>query len=189
MAGCLLFGCKSNHPYVWASQVPQSDVALETIPLRPGDQIQIQVDNWEDMKVPAQYTINADGSIVLPLIGILDVEGRTVEAVAQAIEASLKNLIVHPRARVSVVNPRVPVVTVLGEVQSPGRFEVAHGEGLLPALALAGGLTEFATSDRIFVVRKYPERQRIRFRYIDLVGGDASSVDFQLRDGDVIVVE
>ena len=46
-----------------------------------------------------------------------------------------------------------------------------------------------ADLDDIYVVRKYPKPQRIRFRYNDLVGGVEKVVGFTLRDGDIVVVE
>lgn len=184
-----LVACAPKHPFTWVEHATATAAPVRSIPLRPGDVIQIQVQNWEELRLGVSYTINADGSIVLPLVGVFDVEGMTVQEVATKLDAKLQGLIESPRARVSVANPRTPVVTVMGEVQQPGRFEVMAGEGVLPALALAGGLTEFADINAIYVVRKYPNRQRIRFRYGDLVGGVQRAVDFQLQDGDVVVVE
>jgi len=182
-------GCRPKHPFQWVQEVPASNAPVESVPLRPGDVIQIQVHNWEELRVGVSYTINADGSIVLPLVGAFDIEGMRVEEVAQKLDAKLRGMIEAPRARVSLVTHRLPVVTVVGEVATPGRFEVSTDEGLLPALALAGGLTEFADANGIYVVRTYPTRQRIRFRYTDLTGGVQQAVDFKLRDGDVVVVE
>jgi polysaccharide export outer membrane protein len=77
---------------------------------------------------------------------------------------------------------------VLGEVKTPGRYDLAEGEGVLHALARAGGLTEFADPDLVFVVRSDASR-RIRFRYGDLAVAEPASARFQLRNGDVVVVE
>lgn len=181
--------CAPQHPFTWVENVAPVDLPIEASPLRPGDVIQVQIQNWEELRGGAQFTLNADGSIVLPLVGAFDVEGMTVQDIATKLDAKLQGIIDSPRARVSLVTPRTPVVTVMGEVQQPGRFEVHTDEGVLPALALAGGLTEFAKANAIYVVRTYPSRQRIRFRYSDLTGGIARAVDFKLRDGDVVVVE
>jgi polysaccharide export outer membrane protein len=143
----------------------------------------------EELQGADPFTVNADGTIVLPLVGVLQVEGLTAEAAARKLNGRLNGIIVDPAARISVVSPRMPVVAVVGEVRSPGRFDVAHDEGLLRVLAQAGGLTEFADTKSIYVVRKYPTRERIRFDYDELVGGTACTTDFVLQDGDVIVVE
>ena len=79
-------------------------------------------------------------------------------------------------------------MSVVEEVTHPGPFEVDRGEGVLQALGRAGGFTEFASKDGIYVLRDKPT-ERVRFRYEDLVGGDERSLKFRLRDGDVVVVE
>jgi polysaccharide export outer membrane protein len=182
-------GCKQNYPYKTCTQLPKTNVPVEAVPLRPGDQIVVQVPRMEELAGNEPFTVNADGTIVLPLVGVLQVEGLTAEAAARKLNARLNGIIVDPAARISVVSPRMPVVAVVGEVRSPGRFDVAHDEGILRVLAQAGGLTEFADTKSIYVVRKYPTRERIRFDYDELVGGTACSTDFVLQDGDVIVVE
>ena len=66
---------------------------------------------------------------------------------------------------------------------------------MLQALAAAGGLTEWAHRDRIFVLRygywadENPAPARIRFRWDALARGAGRSATFQLRAGDVVVVE
>ncbi len=181
--------CKPRHPYVWANDYTQAEVPVGTLPLRPGDTISVTVPRMEELRGVAPFEVGADGAVVLPLVGPFEVEGLTPEAAARKLNARLNGIVVNPDARVSVVTPRLPVVTVVGEVAEPGRFSLEHGEGILTALALGGGLTEFADPLGIFVVRRYPKRERIRFRYADLTGGVARSAGFDLRDGDVVVVE
>lgn len=187
---CSAFACKTQHPFVWATELPDQAVSLDEMPLRTGDVIAISVTGMEEELAKAgDMTVTADGKVVVPFIGPMRVEGSTPPAVAQALNARLKGIVQSPDARVTVVRPRVPMVSVVGEVNSPDRFEFESGEGILVALARAGGLTEFADLDDIYVVRKYPKPVRIRFRYEDLVGGVEKVVGFQLRDGDIVVVE
>jgi hypothetical protein len=60
---------------------------------------------------------------------------------------------------------------------------------VLGALARAGGLTEFADGDSVYVLREFPKRTRIRFKYDDLARGEDKAVGFKLRDRDVVIVE
>ena len=62
------------------------------------------------------------------------------------------------------------------------------GSNVLHALAAAGGLSDYADSDKVFVVRKSLP-QRVRFRYADLRSQDPKSIAFTLQAGDVVVVE
>ncbi len=183
-------GCGPKHPFVWASELPPSEIPIESQPLRTGDTIRLTIPGMDkELETAGDLEITADGSVMVPLIGPVKVEGLTPAQTAQQLNSRLNGIVQQPNAQVTVVSPRTPVVTVLGEVRTPGQFDVNQGEGLLTTLARAGGLTEFAHPTKIFVVRTYPEQQRVRFRYEDLVGGLDRSINFQLRDGDVIVVQ
>lgn len=183
-------GCAPKHPWVWANDVPPSEIPIESMPLRNGDVIRLTIPGMEtELKESGDITVTADGNIVVPFVGPVRVEGLTPAQAAQQLNSRLNGIVTNPDVRITVVAPRNPVVAVVGEVRSPGQFEVTSGERLVTTLARAGGLTEFAHPTKIFVVRSYPERTRIRFRYEDLVGGIERSIDFQIRDGDVIVVQ
>jgi polysaccharide export outer membrane protein len=182
-------GCKPNHPYVWADEYQAGEAPLENVELRSGDTIAIAVSRMEELRTAEPFVVGADGTVVLPLVGPFRVAGMTPKAAALALNTRLNGLVVNPDARISVVTPRAPLVSVVGEVRAPGRFDLGDGQGVLAALALAGGLTEFANRKGIYVVRKYPKHTRVRFRYDDLVGGVERSTKFELRDGDVVVVE
>jgi polysaccharide export outer membrane protein len=193
LVGLLLLlgsGCKPEHAFVWANDLPPAEVDLSRVPLRTGDVILLNVPGLEEeLAKTGSMTVTADGMVVVPILGPMAVEGLTPVQVAERLNARLKGIVQSPDATVSVVSPREPVVAVVGEVNNPGRWQIGTEEGVLQALARAGGLTEFAKTDEIFVVRKYPQLQRVRFRYDDLVGGMERSINFELQDGDVIVVQ
>jgi polysaccharide export outer membrane protein len=77
----------------------------------------------------------------------------------------------------------------MGKVTRPGQFPFETGIGVLQALALAGGPNDFARRDHIFVIRKIPEAQRIRFTYEKLLRAEGPGATFVLQEGDVVVVE
>ena len=56
-------------------------------------------------------------------------------------------------------------VAVIGEVSHPGSYPLEATSGVMQALASAGGMTEYASRDRIFVLRKTPALRRIRFTF------------------------
>ena len=79
---------------------------------------------------------------------------------------------------------------MLGEVLHPGVYVLESNAGVAQALASAGGFTEFAHRDRIFVVRRQAGNSvRIRIRYEDLSSARGQAAALQLRPGDVVVVE
>jgi polysaccharide biosynthesis/export protein len=97
--------------------------------------------------------------------------------------------VVDPRVMVVLEETKPLAVAVMGEVVHAGMYTLIPGAGVAEALASAGGLTEFAHRDRIFVVRRTPQLVRIRFTYSALVGGSGKAPTFRLQNGDVVVTE
>jgi polysaccharide export outer membrane protein len=79
-------------------------------------------------------------------------------------------------------------VSVVGMVKLPGRYELQSQATVLEALALAGGLTEFAKRNQISVFRRDGQRwQFLGFDYTGVVEGNGER-NFVLRPGDIVVV-
>jgi polysaccharide export outer membrane protein len=180
-----LVACASTGPYVWASDLPPPP-AKTSREFRLGDRIQVLVHGQDQLN--SEQEVRAGGDIVVPVAGAVRAEGLTAEMLAEQIKVRLSRSFADPRVSVLLVVGRPSNVSVLGEVRSAGRYEVSDKEGVLQALARAGGLTPFADPDKIFVVRK-GAGPRVRFRYADLVAGRPESVRFELQNGDVVVVE
>jgi polysaccharide export outer membrane protein len=122
------------------------------------------------------------------MVGSIDVAGQTTRQVAGTVANALKGIVVAPVVSVWVTKLHPIRVSVVGEVKTPGTFELNRDRSLLAALAMAGWLTEFARSDRIFVVRP-GATDRIRFRVRDITAAEPHAAQFQLSDADVVVVE
>ena len=76
---------------------------------------------------------------------------------------------------------------MVGEVQKPGAFPLRGQVTVLQALAMAGGLTEFADRNGMMVIRAN-NGPRINVRYSDLVERRTQGSDFPLLPGDTVVV-
>jgi len=133
--------------------------------------------------------VRNDGKISLPFLNDVQAAGFTPVALAQEIQSRLKTYLSAPNVTVSLDDPRPNTIPVTGEVTKSGVFSLDPGAGVLAALASAGGLSPFAHSDRIFVIRQQPAPARIRFSLAELEQGDRKAILFQLRQGDVVVVE
>lgn len=184
LSSAVLAGCAADKPYVWAETLPPENSSETTI--RPGDHVFVLVQGQDAMSGEVQ--VRADGSIVQAVLGKVDVSGASPSEAARRISERLKGVVVDPRVTVAIVSTSSKI-RVVGEVAHPGPFEVGSNENVLDAIARAGGLTEFADKDRIFVLRRHPRLSRVRFRYSDLVGAEAHSLSFRLQDDDVVVVE
>ena len=133
-----------------------------------------------------------DGNISLPYVPEAQAAGVAPAVLSKKIQASLKDLLVNPVVTVTLDEQRPLQVSVLGEVARPGAFVLDQNPGALQAIAMAGGMTAFASKDTIMVIRQRPEGgapQRIRFTYEGLTQIKGRAAAFRLQGGDVVVVE
>ncbi len=185
----LLGACATgNGSYVWVNDYkdppppPQPGYVIE-----PGDVIQIRVFNQPDMSTRAK--VREDGKVSVPFLNDVTVAGVDPNTLAKQLQAKLKEFINAPVVTVSLEEARPFSVAVMGELVKPGLYPVPHGAGVLQALAAAGGFNQYASRDRIYVVRDAPDRARIRFTYEQLTQPESKAAMFRLRPGDVVVVE
>jgi polysaccharide biosynthesis/export protein len=191
---CLLLiattGCPPQKPFAWVNDLPlpaQADRLVE-----PRDVLFVDVRNQKEMS--GEFTVRDDGSYHQPSVGSIRVVGMTTQQVATTVQRALQGVVVEPQVTVAISRPAPVKVNVVGQVKSPGTFELTRDRTVTAALAAAGWLNEFAGDDDVYVLRPQsrdadPRMGRIRFRVRELTGGDPHSLRFQLRDGDVVVVE
>ena len=125
----------------------------------------------------------------MPLLGDVEVRGKRPSVAASRTRCPYKEYIVAPSVTVSIDEIAPVAVSVLGEVAPPGVIQIDSGCGVAQAIAGAGGLTDYASKDRIFVVRNAEKPVRVRFTFDGIAGGDPAAVRFALKRGDVVVVE
>jgi len=180
-----LASCTRAGPYVWVHELPELEVADEYL-LEAGDVLSVRVFNQDNLSTHAR--VRSDGKIALPFLGDVVVRGKTPGAVSRELEVQLKAYVVSPAVTITVEEGPPTSVSVLGEVTRPGLYTLDPLAGVLQALAVAGGFTDYASRDSIYLLRR-ASAQRIRFTYASLSrGGDRASA-FRLRAGDVLVVE
>jgi len=182
----LAAGCAHHEPFVWVDDLPAQALAAAPYHIQPGDQVAVSV--WNQERLSGQARVRLDGMATLPLVGDIRLAGTTAPAAAAQIGELLRGLVIDPKVTVSIVEARPPTVAVVGEVREPGSVTLATGDGILNVLAKAGGLTEFAHDDEIYVLRRGPQTLRVRFDYGRLTGGASRGLTFPLQDGDVVVI-
>jgi len=189
----LLAGCATTSvPYLWVDEYvgPEADPGVYRIAAR--DVIGVRVWNHEAMSVE-RARVREDGRISLPFLKDVEVAGLTPNELSERLQQALVSLIVDPVVTVTLEEPALLNVSVLGEVATPGAFTMPRPAGVLHAIAAAGGLTEYADRDEIYVLRRLSPTSaaptRIRFRYADLTSGGTNAAAFLLQTGDVVVVE
>jgi polysaccharide biosynthesis/export protein len=181
----LPLACAHEDRFTWAADIPIKDVADEpTIHAR--DSILVEVDKQPTLS--GEFVVRDDGHFTQPMVGSLRAAGLTPRQVSSVVAVSLKDIVIYPVVSVWITKTPPIRVSVVGEVKSPGIYEMTRDRNLLTVLAQAGWLTEFAHLDRIFVVRA-GSNERIRFRARDITTAESFAVQFVLADADAVVVE
>ncbi len=185
----LIVGCADHGSFVWFSKYPRGQWApsFSEYLLVAGDTVTVRVFGQEAVATPTR--IRTDGKITLPFAGEIVAAGKSPVELGKEIEVRLKEFIVSPRVSVVLEQPGPVTVSMLGEIGNTGTLTLDPPVGLLQALAQAGGLSDFADRSAIFVLRRTPVFTRIRFTYDSLLKNEDGASAFQLRRGDVVVVE
>lgn len=155
--------------------------------LNAGDELLISV--WKEEGLNQEVLILPDGTVSFPLTGQIAAEGLTPGELERAIAGKLRHYIPDPMVSVSVVNPAGNTIFVIGEVNSPGEYQPERTLDVMQALSLAGGLTAFASEQKIIVLRKEGEHEMaLPFPYEEIQEGRRLDLNFDLQSGDVVVV-
>ena len=183
--------CSSVGPYVWVDDYAPAPEAPPDPEYRiaPGDVLTVRV--YQQDALSTRERVRQDGKVSLPLLHDVQASGLSPAVLAKQIQERLKEggFLNVPSVNVTVEEMRPLAVPVLGEVTHPGQYNVERGSGVLEALAAAGGFTEFAHRDRIFVLRRQSQLSRIRFTFEALSRGGGRASEFRLQSGDAVVVE
>jgi len=156
-----------------------------------GEQDVITIAVWGQEQLTVSVPVRPDGRISMPLVGELVAAGRSPEQIKQTIEEILPQYFTTKQtASVIVTEINSKKVYILGQVQASGVFDMRSSLSVLQALAMAGGLTEFADRNGITVIRHLADgsEQRIEFDYKKAVEGKKGPGDFFLEAGDIVVV-
>jgi polysaccharide export outer membrane protein len=157
----------------------------------PEDVLELAV--WGSPEVTRTVPVRPDGKISLPLVNDIQASGLTPIQLREAVTKALKPYIPEPAVSVLVREIHSFKVTVIGQVKTPGRYELKGRATVLDVLAMAGGLNEYADRGRIVVLREEEGTPRqIPFAYDKLTSKNASKPggpeNLCVRPGDVILV-
>ena len=193
LAICGLFGpapATAQAP-VDANTSPASPevTAIDPSTYRVGAEDVLEISVWHEDALKKEALVRPDGGISYPLIGEVQVAGKTVLEIREEIAKRLEKFIPDPVVSVTIVKVGSQHIYVVGKVNKPGEFPVGRYVDVLQALSMAGGLTPFADANDIRVMRREGDRQVVLpFEYGRVVRGQKLEQNVQLRGGDVVVV-
>jgi polysaccharide export outer membrane protein len=157
----------------------------------PEDVLDIAV--WGNTEISRTVPVRADGKISLPLLNDVPVAGLTPMQLRDVLTKLLAKYMASTAVAVIVREAHSFKVTVIGEVRTPGRYEVKSRSTVLDLLAMAGGLTEYADRGSISVLRQEEtDTRRIPFFYDKVASKNGSKraghENFPVQPGDIIFV-
>lgn len=115
-----------------------------------GDRIRVVVFGHEDLS--GEFSVSANGSVALPLVGAVPGTGKTPDQLEQEITKALApDYLRNPRVSVEILSYRP--FFILGEVNAPGSYPYVNGITAKSAAALAGGYTYRAKKSYVYITR------------------------------------
>lgn len=155
---------------------------------RIGREDVLEVVVWHEPELTRVVPVRPDGKISLPLAGEMEAAGKTPAELQAGLAKVLAPYIRDAAVAVLVREINGTRVFVLGEVARPGGFPLRGPLTVVQAIALAGGRSEFAGDDVVWL-RQKPDgtADRVSLSFGDLVKGEAAGA-LWLRGGDVLYV-
>jgi len=149
--------------------------AQDAYVLGPGDKIEFKVYGQEDLTV--NTLLSNSGVINYPFLGEIKVTGLSVKQVEQLIYRGLvADYLVEPSVYVHVTAYRP--FYIHGEVKKPGGYAYQPGMTVNQAIALAGGLTDRASEEKVFIYKEDDKEKQIN-----------ASLVYRVNAGDTITIE
>lgn len=177
-------------PVLAAKTEAKPEGRFATYKLRPMDLIKVQV--FQEPELDRELRVSQDQTIVVPLIGVVNVKDRTVrETELLVTELYQRDYLVNPQINITVTEYSQRTINVLGQVNAPGSVVIPPEKNinLLDAITRAGGFTRLANRNKVSLTRTKPDGQTVNFT-IDadqLVTGDTNNRS-PVQDGDTIFV-
>jgi polysaccharide biosynthesis/export protein len=189
IAIALLFlaGCPSPVIYDYSKE---PDPRRSEFVIGVSDQLRITV--WKNPELSAEGRVRPDGSITMPLIGDIVAAGKTGTQLKNEITQKLASYVRDQGAVVSVavVDVQSYRFTVSGNVERAGSFTSKNYVTVQEAVAMAGGINRFGSTDGVVLVRTWGggTPRRIPIDYAAVVAGTRPEANIVILPGDTIIV-
>jgi polysaccharide biosynthesis/export protein len=157
----------------------------------PEDVLAISV--WQNAELSRTTPVRPDGKISLPLVNDVQAAGLTLMELRESLVARLRDFMPSPEVSIILAEMNSFKVSVIGEVKRPERYHLRGPATILDVLAMAGGFQDWASRDRIVVLRprhgqQGPAFERIPFEYKKVIAPGGESGNFLVQADDIIVV-
>ena len=175
---------------------PSSRASASSVQTEGGDQYVIgsedvlAVNIWKEPELSRVVPVRPDGKITLPLVGDVQAGGLTPKQLQGKIESDLHAYVATPEVTVIVQEVKSQKFNIIGEIARPGSYSLTRSMTVLDAIAVGGGLRDFAKAKSIYVLRSDRDgsHSKLAFNYKDVIKGKNLSQNVELRSGDTVVI-
>lgn len=166
-----------------------SNLQAEDYLVGPGDVLAISVYDNDDLATKVR--VSTSGTIVMPLLGQVEVQGKTVNGITDTITNLLADgYLVTPQVNIFVEEYRSKKVVILGNVRTPGLIKLSGPTNFLELVSQAGGLEKDA-GDTATIQRVKKDGEATKVLVVDLLAliekGDLSQ-NVPILDGDTVFI-
>ena len=175
---------------VWAQTPRPKTAETSSIPgYRIGAEDVLQISVFSNDALSRTVPVRPDGMISLPLLNDVKAAGLTPMELRESLMKKLVEFVPSPEIAVIVTEVRSFMISVMGQVSKPGRYDLRSSATVVDALAMAGGFKEFANRSRVTVIRiEGGKQRRLAFDYDKLSAPNNPQENFALRPGDIVMV-
>jgi polysaccharide export outer membrane protein len=149
----------------------------------------MKVEFWRDKDMSSEVTVRPDGKISLPLINEIQAAGLTPAQLKDRISEEAKKYVEDPTVTVEVKTINSRKVFITGEVTKKGAYPITGSLTVLQLISIAGGLGDYAKSEKITIVRNEGGKQvAFKFNYKEVINSQKLAQNIELKPGDTVVV-
>jgi len=166
---------------------PKESSVIPAYKIGPGDVLTVSV--WKEEGLQQEVLIRPDGGMSFPLAGDIQAGGKSVSELSDLLVQKIKKYIPDPVVTVAVRQIQNNKIYIVGKVNRAGEYVATRYVDVMQALAMAGGLNAYASSNNIKILRRVNGKVQSRsFEYDDVANGKALQQNIILQGGDVVVV-
>jgi polysaccharide export outer membrane protein len=157
--------------------------------LGPGDVLRLSVFGNPDLALETR--VNEAGSITFPLVGEVSVAGLSPALAEKKIGGLLESggFVRKPQVNILVTTLQSQQISVLGQVNRPGRYPLEGKRSVIDLLAMAGGIAADGGDTLSLIRKRNGATTKEVIDIISMVRGGELSQDYELAGGDVVYVE
>src|SRR5262245_29946174 len=176
-----------------SASTPESGATTGT-PVTPPDYVigpddVLSIVYWRDKDMTGDVSVRPDGKVSLPLLHDVQAAGLTPIELRDRLVEESKRYIEDPNITVVVKQMNSRKVYITGEVGKPGPYLLTGPTTVLQLIAVAGGLSEFADSKKIVILRTDGGKQTsYPFNYKNVASGKNLNQNIDLKPGDTVIV-